>query len=265
MIKKALIQIFIIVIFVPALNAGDHIEVGIDEQLGAIIPMDVHFKDASGNDVILKDLIDNTTVLAFVYYKCPGICSPLLFSLTEVINKTDLQLGYDYKVITISMDEFETPEIAAEKKNTFISAINKQNVSADSWKFLTGDSVSIRTVSNAAGFYFKRDGKQFRHSGTFIFIDKSGKICRYLLPGYTDKSGFSILPFDFKMAVLETDEGKVTPTIAKILQFCFSYDPEGKGYVLNFTRIFGAGIILLAILFIVIIRIKPKKEILKTR
>ena len=257
---------FILILFVSSALADDHIEVGIDEQLGSYIPLDVQFKDASGNEVTLRELISGSgaTIFAFVYYQCPGICSPLLFELADVVNKSDLELGYDYSIITLSMDEYETPKIAAEKKRTFFSALNGE-VPENSWKFLTGDSADIRTLSNAAGFYFKREGNQFRHSGAFIFLDKDGKICRYLIPGYTDKGGFSILPFDFKMAVLETNSGKVSPTIAKVLQFCFSYDPEGKSYVLNVTRIFGAGILLLAVLFLLFIIFKPKKEIIKAR
>jgi len=256
----------LILFFVSSTQADDKIKVGIDEQLGSYIPMDVKFKDAGGNEVNLGELISGSdaTVLAFVYYQCPGICSPLLFELSDVINKSDLELGYDYNIIVISMDEYETPQIAAEKKKTFLSALDS-DVSEDSWKFLTGDSADIKTISDAAGFYFKREGNQFRHSGVFIFIDKEGKICRYLIPGYTDKGGFSILPFDFKMAVLETNSGKVSPTVAKVLQFCFSYDPEGKSYVLNVTRIFGAGILILAILFLMFIIFKPKKETIKAR
>ena len=257
---------FSLLLFISSATAGDQIKVGIDEQLGSYIPLDVHFKDAQGNEVNLRELISESdaTVLAFVYYQCPGICSPLLFELSDVINKSDLELGYDYNIIAISMDEYETPEIAAEKKRMFFSALNS-NVPADSWMFLTGDSTDIRTVSDAAGFYFKREGEQFRHSGAFIFIDKEGKICRYLFPGYSDRGGFSILPFDFKMAVLETNSGKVSPTIARVLQFCFSYDPEGKSYVLNVTRIFGAGILLLVALFVAFIIFKPKKEFIKAR
>jgi protein SCO1/2 len=267
--KNRIFQIvisIIILLFVSSSLASDQIEVGIDEQLGSNIPLDVQFKDAQGNEVALRELISESdaTVLAFVYYQCPGICSPLLFELSDVINKSDLELGYDYNIVAISMDEYETPEMAAEKKRTFLSALDS-NVPAVSWRFLTGDSTDIRTVSNAAGFYFKREGDQFRHSGAFIFIDKDGKICRYLLPGYSNKGGFSILPFDFKMAVLETNEGKISPTIAKVLQFCFSYDPEGKSYVLNVTRIFGAGTLLLVVLFLVFIVFKPKKEFIKAR
>jgi protein SCO1/2 len=256
----------ILLLFVSSVPAADQIEVGIDEQLGSYIPLDAHFNDSGGNEVTLKELISESdaTILAFVYYQCPGICSPLLFELADVINNSDLELGYDYNIIAISMDEYETPEIAAEKKRTFLSALNS-NIPADSWKFLTGGINDIKAVSNAAGFYFKREGDQFRHSGAFIFINKDGKICRYLFPGYSDRGGFSILPFDFKMAVLETNEGKVSPTIAKVLQFCFSYDPEGKSYVLNVTRIFGAGTLLLVALFLIFIVFKPKKEIIKAR
>jgi len=246
--------------------SGSKVDVGIDEQLGSNIPLDVHFNDADGNDVTIKELISDTkaTVLAFVYYKCPAICSPLLFEIAEVINKTDLELGYDYNIISISMDELETPEIAAEKRRSFLSVIDRKTPE-NSWKFLTGDSANIKAVSDAAGFYFSRDGEQFKHSGALIFINSEGKICRYLFPGYKDRTGFSILPFDFKMAVLETGKGKVTPTIARVLQFCFSYDPEGKGYVLNITRIFGAGIVLLVAIFFVFVIVKPKKTIIKAR
>jgi protein SCO1/2 len=67
------------------------------------------------------------------------------------------------------------------------------------------------------------------------------------------------------MAVIETSEGKVTPTVARFLRFCFSYDPEGQRYALNFTRIFGAAILLFAGIFFLIIKLKPKKEIIKSR
>ena len=244
----------------------DKIEVGIDEQLGSNIPLDVHFTDADGNDIVLGDLFKDTkaVVLSFVYYRCPGICSPLLFEIADVANKSDLDIGYDYRIVTISMDDRETPKIAAEKRKGFLEGFDKK-LPEHAWTFLTGDSINIRKVSNAAGFYFKREGDQFRHSGAFIFIDNDGKICRYLFPGYTNKSGFSILPFDFKMAVLEATKGKETPTIAQVLQFCFKYDPSGDRYVMDVTRVSGVIIVLFAVGFFLFIKFKPKKEFKKRR
>lgn len=252
----------ILVFNIQVLSDQKKIEVGIDEQLGKTIPMEESFIDENGNKVILKDLFTKPTVLSFVYYNCPGICSPLLMELSDIINKSDLVLGVDYNIVVISMDYYETPEDAMTRKQTFLKVLDK-NVPPDSWKFLTGDSATIKKVADASGFYFKRQGKDFLHSGAFIFVDKYGKICRYLFPSFSERSGFGILPFDFKMAVLETSEGKISPTIAKVLQFCFTYDPQGQTYVVNFTRIFGAGILVFVGLFILYIKFKPKKEIIK--
>jgi protein SCO1/2 len=187
-----------------------------------------------------------------------------MFELANTINKSDLVLGVDYNIVTISMNELETPKDATERKGVFFRALDKQ-VPPESWEFLTGDSATIKKVADAAGFHYKRQGKDFLHTGAFIFVNKDGTICRYLFPGFSERSGFGILPFDFKMAILETSEGKVTPTIAKVLQLCFRYDPEGKTYVLSFTRIFGAVILLLAGVFIVYLKFKPKKENINSR
>ena len=244
--------------------SNNQIEIGVDEQLGKNIPLDVTFNDENGNQVALRDLIKGPTVLALVYYYCPGICNPLMFELANVMNKSDLEPGYDYNVVAISIDEFENPEKASAKKKEMFSGFDKE-VSPESWKFLTGSLENIKSVTDAAGFYFKREGAELRHAGTLIFIDKNGKICRYLFPSYTENHGYGILPFDFKMAILETSESKITPTVARFLRFCFSYDPEGQRYAINFTRIFGAAILLFAGIFLLIIILKPKKGIIKTR
>lgn len=260
--KFLFFPIFLFLLLFDSITAEKRIEVGIDEQLGKVILFEGNFKDENGNDVDIRTLFSKPTVLTFVYYNCPGICSPLLMEVSDVVNKSDLIIGVDYNLVSISMDEFETYKDAFNRKQIFLSTIDK-NIPPESWKFLTGDSASIKNLADQSGFFFKRNGKDFLHAGALIFIDKNGKICRYLFPGYSNKSGFGILPFDFKMAILETSEGKVTPTISKILQFCFSYDPEGQTYVLNFTRIFGGGILLFVAVLLIYIRFKPKKEIIK--
>ena len=262
--KSLIIKIILSLLFVSVSLSTDQIEIGVDEQLGSKIPLDITFNDEDGNQVTLGELITGPTVIALVYYNCPGICNPLMFELANVMNKSDLEPGYDYNVISISIDEFENPEKASNKKKVMLSGFDKE-VSAESWRFLTGSSENIKTVTNEAGFYFKREGEELRHAGTLIFVDENGKICRYLFPSYSENHGYGILPFDFKMAVIETSESRVTPTVARFLRFCFSYDPEGQKYALNFTRIFGAAILIFAGIFFLVIWLKPKKEIIKTR
>lgn len=257
---KTLIKIFALILFFNYSGSSQDkkIEIGIDEQLGKKLPLNLEFYDEAGNKKTLGEYITGTTVLAFVYYDCPAICSPLMSSIAEVINRVDLKPLEDYNVITVSFDEKENSDLASGKKINYMNIIEKE-FPENGWRFLTGDSVNIKTLTDAAGFYFKREGDQFIHSGALIFISKDGKICRYLFPNYSDSRGYSILPFDFKMAINETSDGKEIPTVARMLQFCFSYDPEGKTYVLNFTRIFGAGILLMAVVFVFYLTSKPKK------
>ncbi len=265
--KNSIIAAAVFLVLIAALpvpGASQNSEPGITEHLGSKIPLDLKFNDEHGNEITLKEIFNNSTVLAFVYYKCPGICTPLMTEIASVMNKVDLQPGKDYNVITISMDQFENPSDAASKKNDIMKLV-KREVPSSSWRFLTGDSLNIAEATQAIGFRFQRKGKQFLHTESLIFVSKDGKICRYLYPSFTKKGAFSILPFDFKMANMETAEGKEIPTMAKIIQFCFSYDPKGKTYVFNLLKVFGAGVLLLAGVFVFYLTVKPKLAKRKTR
>ncbi len=263
--KKIVISFLLVLIFCVSdfsYSKNKNVEVGIDEQLGKYIPTDVFFYDESGNKVLLKDLITEPTVFAFVYYRCPGLCTPLMSEIADVVGKLDMVPNKDYRIITLSMDERETPKIATEKKQTFLKLINGK-FPETGWRFLTGDSVNIKRLADAMGFYFERQGTNFLHTGALIFLSPKGKITRYLFPGYTDSHGYSILPFDMKMALIEASEGKASPTIARVLQYCFSYNPKAKTYMIDITRVSGAGILILAAVFVGYLNFKPKKKKLK--
>lgn len=233
-------------------NPGAETEIGIVEKLGNYLPDDVTLKDENGNDVDLKSLVNKPTVVSLVYFRCPGICSPLLNGLTNVVRITDMKPGKDFDVLTISFDQSEDHMLASEKKANYLKTLNR-DIPQDSWRFLTGDSANIYKVTEALGFKFKRDGKDFAHGASIMVLSPDGKLIRYLY-------GTDYLPFDFKMAVTEATEGRVSPTIAKIVKMCFSYDREGRKYVLNVTRIAGGGILLLLGIFAAVLIFKKKKK-----
>lgn len=237
-----------------ATNANENLEIGIVEHLDNVIPLDLKFSNEANKEVILKDLINKPTLLSFVYFDCPGMCSPLLDGVSTVIEKADLELGKDYQVITVSFNYNDTPEKASEKKHTFLRRHSK-NHAAD-WIFLTGDSTSIYSLSNAVGFKFKRSGVDFIHPSAIMMISPQGKITRYLY-------GINFLPFDLKMAVVEAQKGLSRPTINKVMDFCFAYDPAGKRYALDITKIAGVIMVFILLLFagILLFRgIKLKKK-----
>lgn len=226
-------------------------EVGIYERLGETIPEGIILTNETGQQMDVKSLITKPTVFSLVYFRCPGICSPLLNGVSTVIDKTNLEPGKDYDLITISFDPTEDYKLAAGKKESYLENLDRK-IPADSWRFLTGDSANIKKIADALGFKFQKQGNDYMHGASIMLVSPDGKIARYLY-------GVEYLPFDFKMAVTEASEGKVIPSINKIMKMCFSFDPEGRKYVLNVTRIAGGGILLLLGIFIGFVTLKKKK------
>jgi len=253
-----LLGLFIIALFSMSSIAQNPIsfqqdqKVGIYEHLDTIVSQDIVLTDISDSTLInLKSLIDKPTVFCFIYYNCPGLCSPLLGGLTEVIDKTDLVLGEDYQVITISMNKDDYPSLGRKKKANYVKSFT-HDVDDSQWIWLTGDSSNIAKVTDNLGFRFLRDGKDFAHAAALIVTSPEGKVTRYL-------HGTYFLPFDFKMAIVEASKGISGPTINKVLQFCFSYDPQGKKYVFNITKITGSIILGFAIILFLVLSLKKRK------
>jgi protein SCO1/2 len=227
-------------------------EVGIEEKLGEQVPLDASFFDETGQPVNLKSLINKPTILMLVYYRCPGICSPLMNSVSVVIDKMDMEPGKDYNLISISFDPTETYVTAAPKKFNYFDQMKKK-IPADSWRFLTGDSINIARVTNAVGFHFKKQGNDYMHGTTIIALSPEGKVTRYLY-------GIDFLPLDVKLALTEASEGRTGPGINKLLKICFAYDPASGKYVLSMTRVIGGGMLLAVLVFVLVLTVKKKKH-----
>jgi protein SCO1/2 len=55
------------------------------------------------------------------------------------------------------------------------------------------------------------------------------------------------------MGIREAASEKVRPTVSKVLAFCYTYDPEGRKYVLSITRVAGTIVLLLAALLMLFV------------
>ena len=227
------------------------VEIGWLEHLEDTIPLNLVFNSEVDKVISLRELIDKPTVLSFVYFNCPGVCNPLQESISRVVEKTDMELGKDYQILTISFDVTDTPEKAQKKKNNYIQNIVKEK--ADHWMYLTGDQENIDAITEAVGFKYKVTGLDFAHPSGIILISPDGKITRYLY-------GLDFLPFDLKMAIIEAQKGLAKPTINKVLQYCFNYDPKGQSYSLSVTRVAGTLILFFAAVVFLGLLISKRKS-----
>jgi protein SCO1/2 len=233
-------------------------QLGMNEKLGEMVPLDLTFLNEKGERVTLKKLMDGKpTIISLNYFRCSGICTPQLNDMAKMLGRLDLAENSDYKVLTISFAEDETPQLAASKRKTMLASIQRNYVQ-DAWHFLVSDNNSSAILADKVGFTYKKEVSKagvvdYIHPASLIMLSPKGKVTRYL-------NGIQQLPFDVKMALMEAGEGKVGPTIAKKLLFCFAYDPKGKTYVFKWEKVTGIVMTLIMIGFFFYLIKTTKRE-----
>jgi protein SCO1 len=231
------------------------VEIGIVEKLGDTIPLDLPFNNESNESVTLRQLINKPTILSFVFYDCPGICPALQSGIASVVSNLDLELGKDYQIITISFNPLDNPERAKEIKINYVQQIPEEH--RKDWIYLTGEQENITKMTEAVGYRYIKQGMGFAHPSAIMVISPAGKITRYLY-------GLTYLPFDVKMAIIESQKGLARPTINKVMELCFSYNPASKTYTLQVTRVFGALILIIAFSVLAVLFLKGRRKTKKT-
>jgi protein SCO1/2 len=213
--------------------------VGIDQKLGAQMPLDVELKDEDGKPVKLGDYFSSgrPVIVAFVYYECPMLCNQVLNGLTGSLKGISFDAGREFDVVAISFDarENDKPDLARNKKASYLERYSRPGTDKG-WHFLTGTQDSIDKVTSAAGFSYKWDEKsgQFAHAAGVMVATPDGKLSRYFY-------GIDYSPKDLKFGLMESAEDKVENPAEKLLLYCYHYDPATGKYGLAILRVIRLG------------------------
>jgi protein SCO1/2 len=232
--------------------------VGVNEQLGSAFPLDLIFTDEAEKTVRLGDLITGPTIILPVYFSCSNVCYNLQWGVAQLLPRIKSRPGDDYRVISISFDENDTPQLAAKFKRVYLTSMHIP-FPQDGWRFLTGDVANIRKFTAAAGYGFQRRGRDFIHPATSLIVTKDGTIVRYLY-------GTTFLPKDLALALIEARDGTQGTTIRKIVDYCFTFDPKQKTYAFNLLRVSATVVILSTgsfLVFLIMTGRKRKNRILR--
>jgi len=239
---------------VPGMVQG----VGIDQNLNAQVPLDLTFKDDTGQTVQLGQYFrQKPVVLALVYYECPGLCDLILNGLSHVMQQVSLNIGSDYQVVTVSFNPKETWQLATAKKANYIEKYNRPGAK-EAWHFLTGQEDSIKRLADTVGFHYNYDpvSKQFAHASAIMILTPEGKIARYFY-------GIEYKPRDFRLGLVEASANKIGTPADQVLLFCYHYDPTTGKYgvmVTQVTRVLGTATVLLLGGFVFIMLRKERRS-----
>lgn len=220
-------------------NVNDIKAVGFKEKLSEKADISTSFYNSAGNKVTLADYFDGKrpVILNLVYFTCPRVCTFGTDGVLEAVNELDsLDLGKDYRVLTISFNDEENTGIANTKSGRYLNSLREDLKGTDSWEFLTGDEKNIVKLTNSVGFKFKEDGEEFAHPSGIIILTPEGKISRYLY-------GIQYNAKDLRLALVEASDGKIgeSSVLNEVLLFCYEFDPVGKKYALQALNVVKAG------------------------
>jgi len=207
-------------------------KVGINQKMGAQIPLDLPFKDESGREVELRQYFGKPVILALVYYQCPSLCNLVLNGIARSVKDLDLASGDQYQVVAVSFDPREIPSMAAAKKRTYLEQMypkdpQRQAATAQGWHFLTGQETSSKALADAVGFRYVYDEmtNQYAHGSAIMILAPSGRIARYFY-------GIEYPARNVRLGLVEASNEKIATPTDQVLLYCFHYDPSTGKYAL---------------------------------
>lgn len=205
--------------------------VGIDQRLGAQVPLDLPFRDETGKVVRLGDYFEGKpVVLSLVYYSCPMLCTMVLNGLLNSLREVKFDIGNQFDVVTVSFDPRDKPEIAEAKKRVYTGLYARPGATAG-WHFLTGDEDSIRQLTQSVGFRYTYDSStgQFNHATAVMVLTPDGRVSRYFY-------GVTYVPRDLRLGLVEASNHKIGSPVDAVMLFCSQYNPATGKYGLVISR-----------------------------
>ncbi len=224
--------------------------IGIDQRLDQQVPLDLKFRDESGQLVQLGRYFGSKPViLTLVYYTCPMLCNEVQSGLASSLAILKFNAGQEFEVVAVSINPREPLEAAQRKKKQFLARYKRAGTESGV-HFLTGDQASIDALAKAVGFRYNYDPKtdQYAHASAIMVLTPQGRLSQYFY-------GIEYAPRDLQLSLVQSSQNKIGTVVDQVLLYCFHYDPATGHYgaaVMNIVRLGGIITVLLLVLFVTI-------------
>lgn len=203
------------------------------------------------------DFFSNTPIiLILIYYKCNMLCNVSLLNLHDSIKKNNLQIGKDYKVITLGFDSSEDINLIDLKKkylNIENDEINKN------WNFfIISSKEDSNKLTNSLGFKYKYDfkTKEYSHAAGIFIISSNYKLVSILWGTNYNKT-------DIEISIQNAFLNKNT-IFNSVLLNCFHYISDFSkygNYIFYFIRI--SILFIIVVFYICLLKYFQKKKLKK--
>jgi protein SCO1/2 len=171
------------------------------------------------------------------------LCNQTEQGVVGALRMLSFNPGRDYEVVFVSFDPRESPDMAAQKKESAMTHFRRPET-ASGWHFLTGRKESIDALTKGANFRYSFDQKSnlFAHASGILLLTPDGRISRYFY-------GVEYPARDIRLGLVDASAGKIGTPVDRALLFCYQYDPTSARYSASILRIirFGGVLTMLAL------------------
>jgi protein SCO1/2 len=206
---------------------------GIEQRLGEQVPLQLSFRDETGQTVKLGSYFGKKpVVLVLAYFRCPRLCDVVLNGMTDGLRELTYEMEKDYTVLTVSFDPREGPDLAAEKKKAYAERYRRPGTD-NGWHFLTGEEDQIRRLAEAVGFRYSYDPKknEYAHGSGIMILTPKGKVSCYFY-------GIDFPPDQLAYGLEDASAGTIRAPLTRPLRLlCFGYDPITGRYTLMVMKL----------------------------
>jgi protein SCO1/2 len=212
--------------------------VGVEEHVGMKIPLELTFNDAAGRRIQLAQLFGDgkPVVMVLAYIRCKMLCSLVLQATTDAVARMPLELGRDYRLVTVGIDPGEDAASAAAKRDELLARAGHPG-EHERWTYLVGADHAIHALADSLGFRYAWDPRteQYAHPAVVFVLAPDGTISRYL-------QGVQLDPAALADALRAAAAGRLsTASIAEAVLSCFHYDPASRAHRVLIERYLQVG------------------------
>lgn len=218
--------------------------IDLEQHLEAQLPLNAAFVAHTGEASTLGQCFGAVPViLTLNFVDCPQLCSLQLSQLAEAMASIELELGTDYRVVTVSIDPNDEPERTAPMQSRYVAeylAISKKlgnvrdaDTAKTGWTILSGTKEEIDRVAETVGFGYRwiDDETKYAHRATNIFCSPEGVVSRYL-PGVSAEMSATV-----RLSLVDAGDGKIGSLYDQIFLRCSTFDPSTGQYSLAAWRL----------------------------
>jgi protein SCO1/2 len=205
--------------------------VGFDQHLGAQVPLDAVFRDASGRPVQLRELLyGKPALLVPGYYTCRNLCGVVRTGVANAVRRSGLIPGEQFNVVLVSIDPRDSAANARTAQVNDEFAHPQANV-AD-WHYLTGTKDTIAPLMRSIGFRYFFDDRddQYTHAAGIVVLTPQGRIAQYLF-------GVQFAPETLRLTLVNASRGSIGDLVDRLLLLCCDYDASTGRYTVTIDRV----------------------------